>query len=142
MHSKLQQLKKKYDSSAALLQGAGLRPTRQRLALANWLFDGADKHVTAEQVHAAAQRLRVPVALATVYNTLNHFVAAGFLRPTTIDNGQVYFDTNTGDHHHLYDENTGALTDIPASALRLAQLPKLPAGKRLARVDIVLRVRD
>ncbi|MGB9153111.1 MAG: iron response transcriptional regulator IrrA [Alphaproteobacteria bacterium] len=151
MNSKLQQIKKqqtkklagrKYDSAAALLQGAGLRPTKQRLVLAEWLFDGCDKHVTAEQVHEAAVKMRVPVSLATVYNSLNHFIAAGLLRHVAIDGGHVYFDTNTDDHYHLFDENSGWLTDIPASAVRLAQLPKLPQGKRLSRVDVVVRVRE
>jgi len=142
MNSKSQQIRKKYDSSAALLQGAGLRPTKQRLALAGWLFDGCDKHVTAEQVHAAIAKVRISVSLATVYNTLNHFMAAGLLRQTIIDGGQVYFDTNTCDHYHLFDENSGSLTDIPASAVRVTQLPKIPHGKHLSRVDIVVRVRE
>lgn len=142
MNSKSQQIKRKYDSPAALLQDAGLRPTKQRLALAGWLFDGCDKHVTAEQVHASIAKTRHAVSLATVYNTLNHFMTAGLLRQTIIDGGQVYFDTNISDHYHLFDENSGCLTDIPAAALRIAQLPKIPQGKRLSRVDIIVRVRE
>jgi Fur family iron response transcriptional regulator len=148
MNSKRHQIKKaqrvggKYDSSAALLQDAGLRPTKQRLALAGWLFDGRDKHVTAEQVYAAAARMRAPVSLATVYNSLNHFTAAGLLRQVAMDGGQVYFDTNISDHYHIFDENSGCLTDIPITALPIGQLPKLPRGKHLSRVDVVVRVRD
>jgi len=132
----------KYESFATLLQDAGLRPTRQRLALAEFLFDGCDKHVTAEQVHAIALKKRVPVSLATVYNTLNHFHATGLLRQVVIDGGQIYFDTNIGNHHHLFDEKTGHLTDIPADSVRIAQLPKMPQGKILSRVDVVVRVRS
>ena len=130
----------KYESSAAVLQAVGLRPTKQRLVLAGWLFDGCDKHVTAEQVRAAAVRMRARVSLATVYNTLNNFTQAGLLRQVVIDGGQVYFDTNTGEHHHLFDENNGCLSDIPATSIRVAQMPKLPHGKNLKRVDIVVRV--
>jgi Fur family iron response transcriptional regulator len=130
----------KYDSFAALLQGAGLRPTRQRLALAGWLFNGSDKHVTAEQVRTAALKMHLKVSLATIYNTLNNFTGAGLLRQMVLDGGQVYFDTHTQDHHHLFDEETRHLTDIPASSVRLARMPKIPTGKILSRVDVVLRV--
>lgn len=140
MNSKNKSPRGKYVASAAFLQAVGLRPTKQRLALAAWLFDGRDKHVTAEQVHKAAVKLRASVSLATVYNTLNHFQAAGLLRQIAIDGGQVYFDTNTGDHHHLFDEGTGCLTDIPAEAVKLSSMPKLPQGKKLSRVDIVVRI--
>ncbi|MDR3424257.1 MAG: transcriptional repressor [Alphaproteobacteria bacterium] len=117
-----------------------MRPTQQRLALANWLFKGCPKHVTAEQVHAAARKMRAPVSLATVYNTLNHLIEAGLLRQVAIG-GQVYFDTNAGGHHHLFDEKSGRLSDIPATSLRIAGLPRLPHGKALSRVDVVVRVR-
>jgi Fur family iron response transcriptional regulator len=131
---------RKYDSSVALLQGAGLRPTKQRLALAKWLFDGCDKHVTVEQVHAAVVKMRMAVSLATIYNTLNNFTEAGLLRQVVIDGGQIYFDTNTGDHHHLFDESSRNLTDIPALSIRLAHMPKIPLGKSLSRIDVVVRV--
>ncbi|MDE1901836.1 MAG: transcriptional repressor [Alphaproteobacteria bacterium] len=134
-------VKQKHDELAALLQGAGVRPTRQRLALAAWLFDGHDKHVTAEQVHDAALKMRAHVSLATVYNTLNNFTTAGLLRQVVIDGGQIYFDTNTGDHYHIFDEEGGYLTDIPAASVPIARLPKLPQGKSLSRIDVVLRVR-
>jgi Fur family iron response transcriptional regulator len=130
----------KYDSSAALLQGVCVRPTRQRLALAAWLFDGSDKHVTAEESSAAMRRRRAGVSLATIYNTLNAFTESGLLRQIAIDGAQIYFDTNTNDHYHFFDEKTGHLTDIPASSIRFAQLPKIPDGKALLRVDVVLRV--
>jgi Fur family iron response transcriptional regulator len=130
----------KYESSLALLQAVGLRPTRQRLALASWLFDGHCKHVTAEQVHAGVLKKREYVSLATIYNTLNHFTEAGLLRSLAVDGGQIYFDTNTADHHHLFDEKSRCLLDIPASAIRFSRLPKIPAGKALSRIDVVLRL--
>ena len=140
MNSKQLPSEGNYVSSAALLQAAGLRPTRQRMVLAGWLFDGCDKHVTAEQTHDATTRMRVGISLATVYNTLNSFTEAGLLRQVVIDGGQVYFDTNVSAHHHLFDEDSGCLIDIPASAVRVAQLPQMPQGKVLSRVDVVVRV--
>jgi Fur family transcriptional regulator, iron response regulator len=132
---------KQKNDVAELLQGAGLRSTRQRLALGSLLFDGMHKHVTAEQVFDAARKSRVRVSLATVYNTLHQFTGAGLLREVVIDASRVYFDTNTDNHHHFFDETEGRLTDVPASSVHVDRLPKLPAGSRLTSVDVVIRVR-
>jgi Fur family transcriptional regulator, iron response regulator len=123
-----------------LLRQAGLRSTKQREALAALLFDGAHKHMTAEQVHAAARKQRMDVSLATVYNTLNQFTQAGLLHEVVVDSGRVYFDTNTGNHHHFFDEDSGHLMDIPASAVSISKLPHPPAGRKLGRVDVIIRV--
>ena len=123
-----------------LLEKAGLRSTRQRQALADYLFDGMHKHMTAEDVHAAMRKNRAPMALATVYNALHRFTDAGLLRQIVLDPSRVYFDTNTGDHHHFFDEDSGHLTDIPARAVHIAKLPRPPAGRRVGRVDVVIRV--
>lgn len=124
------------------LQQAGLRPTRQRLALGRLLFDGSDRHVTAEQLHAEAVSARVSVSLATVYNTLNQFTQAGLLREVVVDSGRSYFDTNIEEHHHFFHEKTGQLTDIAGAAVTVADLPEPPQGARVARVDVVIRLTD
>ena len=129
-----------YDS-AAILRRAGLRLTNQRQALAAFLFDGTHKHVTAEHVHAALHKRRAGVSLATVYNTLHQFTTAGLLREIMIDATRTYFDTNTETHHHFFDETAGHLTDIPAHAVRISQLPKPPTGTKLDRVEVIIRVR-
>ena len=90
------------DHLPPLLQAAGLRPTRQRMALAAVLFDGCHKHMTAEQVYAAARK-KAPLSLATVYNALHQFTAVGLLREVLVDSNQVYFDTNISSHHHFFD---------------------------------------
>ncbi len=131
----------KKNDVAALLQDAGLRSTRQRLALGALLFDGIHKHVTAEQVFDAARRNRAHVSLATVYNTLHQFTEAGLLREVVIDASRVYFDTNTHNHHHFFNETEGHLTDVPAESVHVDRLPKLPAGLQLDRVDVIIRVR-
>src|SRR3984885_6294898 len=95
------------DHLPSLLQAAGLRPTRQRMALAAALFDGCPKHVTAEQVHAAVRRSRSKVSLATVYNALHSFTEAGLLRQVVIDSNRIYFDTNIDRHHHFFDPASG-----------------------------------
>ena len=123
------------------LRGAGLRPTRQRLALAGLLFDGDDRHVTAEQLHDEAVAAVIPVSLATVYNTLHQFTNAGLLREVVVEPGRSYFDTNIDDHHHFFCESTGMLQDIPGAAVMVGELPHAPAGTEISRVDVIIRVR-
>ena len=122
------------------LQNAGFRPTRQRLGLARLLFEGCDRHVTAEQLHGEAMAADLRVSLATVYNTLNQFTAAGLLREVVVEAGKSYFDTNTADHHHFFLEGTGRLEDIPGDHLVVRNLPLPPEGTRIARVDVIVRL--
>lgn len=123
------------------LRSVGLRPTRQRLALARLLFDEADRHVTAERLHGEAQRAGIRVSLATIYNTLHQFTEAGLLREVVVDSQRTYFDTNTSDHHHFFDEGSGELIDIAGRNIVLTGLPEAPDGAQVTRVDVVVRVR-
>ncbi len=124
------------------LKRAGMRPTRQRLALARLLFDSGDRHLSAEQLHSEALEADVRVSLATVYNTLHQFTHAGLLREVVVESGRSYFDTNTDDHHHFYFESTGELRDIPGEFIKLPGLPAPPKGVRVKRVDVVIRLED
>jgi len=124
------------------LRAAGLRPTRQRLALARLLFGAGDRHLTAELLHSEAQQQRVRVSLATVYNTLNQFTQAGLLREVVVEPGRSYFDTNVSNHHHFFHENDGELCDIPGPSVVLGALPTAPQGTEVTRVDVVIRVRN
>ena len=128
------------DDIHGLLTRAGLRPTRQRIALARLLLSGGPRHVTAEQLHTEAANADAEVSLATVYNTLHQFTAAGLVRELVVEPGRSYFDTNTGDHHHLFHERTGDLTDI--EPVEVGSLPTPPAGCRITRVDVIVRVTE
>lgn len=124
------------------LARGGLRPTRQRLALASLLVgDGEDRHVTAEGLYAAAAETADKVSLATVYNTLRAFCEAGLMNEVVVDGSRSYFDTRLDDHPHFYWEETGALTDAPASQLTIAALPAAPEGAVISRVDVVIRLK-
>ena len=124
------------------LAQAGLRPTRQRVALAAVLVgDGMDRHVTAEWLYEAATKADADVSLATVYNTLRAFSEAGLVREITVDGSRSYFDTNMSDHPHFYWEDDGRLTDEPADQLRIEGLPDAPDGARISAVDVVIRLR-
>lgn len=125
----------------AVLRMAGLRPTRQRVALAEILFGGSHRHVSAEQLHAEANAANVNVSLATIYNSLHQFRQAGLLREVAIDAARSYFDTDTSDHHHFYHEDEQRVTDIPASAIVIQNLPEPPKGMTITHVDVVVRVR-
>lgn len=124
------------------LAAGGLRPTRQRLALAGLLVgDGMDRHVTAESLYAAAGDAGEKVSLATVYNTLRAFCAAGLLNEVVVDGSRSYFDTRMDDHPHFYWEDSNELSDAPAEDLVIAGLPDAPAGMVVSRVDVVIRLR-
>ena len=124
------------------LARVGLRPTRQRLALASHLVgDGLDRHVTAEGLFEAASGADERVSLATVYNTLRAFCDAGLMREITVDGSKSYFDTNMTDHPHFYWEDSATLTDAPSTELEISRLPVLPAGAELVSVDVVIRLR-
>lgn len=130
------------EAAARWLAAAGLRPTRQRLALAALLVgDGRDRHVTAEGLFGAALERGEKVSLATVYNTLRAFCEAGLLSEITVDATRSYFDTRTDDHPHFFWEDSQHLTDAPAEQLRIERLPDAPEGSEVARVDVVIRLR-
>ncbi|MBF0353829.1 MAG: transcriptional repressor [Alphaproteobacteria bacterium] len=131
-----------YSLAMDRLRGAGLRPTRQRLALAKLLFENGHRHVTAEQLHSEALQANVRVSLATVYNTLHQFTEVSLLREIVADSGRSYFDTNTSDHHHFYFERQGRLEDVMGDVLNIDHLPVPPAGTRISRVDVVIRLAD
>lgn len=130
-----------YTAVLEKLKAAGLRPTKQRLALARLLLDGTDRHVTAEELHREAQAAALPVSLATVYNTLHQFTQAGLLRELVVDSGRSYFDTNVSHHHHFFYEDGGHLQDIPGDAVQIVRLPEPPGDASIARVDVIIRVR-
>jgi Fur family iron response transcriptional regulator len=123
------------------LRTAGMRPTRQRVALGDLLFKNGDRHVCAEILHEEAVEHKIPVSLATVYNTLNQFRDAGLLREVALVGTRVYFDTNMSDHQHFYLEEKAELLDIPNSDLSVSGLPEAPEGMEIAGVDIVVRLR-
>lgn len=124
-----------------LVKGAGLRPTRQRLAIGTLLFSGEHRHVSADAIHHDALQAGIPLSLATVYNTLNQFADVGLVRRIAVGAGRTYFDTDVGDHQHFYIEDEARIIDIPPCSLRLGDLPAAPPGYRIANVDITIRLR-
>jgi Fur family transcriptional regulator, iron response regulator len=125
----------------AMLRQVGLRPTRQRMALGWILFAKGDRHLTAEMLYEEATKAKVPVSLATVYNTLHQFTDVGLLRQVAVDGSKTYFDTNASQHHHFFVEGENSLLDIPDSDVVVGKTPVPPEGYEIARIDVVVRLR-
>jgi Fur family transcriptional regulator, iron response regulator len=125
----------------ALLRQVKLRPTRQRMALGWLLFAKGGRHLTAEMLYEEANRAKIAVSLATIYNTLHQFTSAGLLREVSVNGSKTYFDTNVSDHHHFFVENEHNLIDIPSADAIIGTLPEVPPGYEVCRVDVVIRLR-
>ena len=125
----------------SMLRDVGLRPTRQRMALGWILFAKGDRHLTAEMLYEEATKAKVPVSLATVYNTLHQFTEVGLLRQVAVDGSKTYFDTNVSEHHHFFIEGDNALVDIPGAEAIVGNMPAAPEGFEIARVDVVVRLK-
>lgn len=123
----------------AMLREVGLRPTLQRMALGWILFGKGHRHLTAEMLYEEATQARVPVSLATVYNTLHQFTEVRLLRQIAVDGSKTYFDTNVTDHHHFFLEDRNELVDIPSVGLH--DFPSVPEGYTVSRIDVVVRIK-
>lgn len=131
-----------YSKALRCLQEVGLRPTRQRLALAKLLFDNNDRHITAEVLHHEVSETGAKVSLATIYNTLHQFTEAGLLKEVIVDSSRTYFDTNVSDHHHIYFKDDEELQDISSDDLIIKSLPPVPEGKKISGVSVVVHMEN
>ncbi len=131
------------DAHKARLQAAGLRPTRQRLMVCGYLFDGKDKHFTAEDLFRELSRKDGgdSLSLATIYNTLKGFTEAGLLSTLSVDSGKLYYDTNTSHHYHIYDAGGRLLSDLEVQAMEIKGLPDVPEGQEIDRIDVIIRTK-
>ncbi len=125
------------------LYKVGLRPTKQRILLANLLMgDGKHQHFTAEDLFEKAKICKLKVSLATVYNTLHSFSESGLLNKVIVDGSRCYFDTRLDNHSHFFWEETGKLTDAPGNFLEIKNLPKPPKNSKITNVDIIIRLKE
>jgi Fur family transcriptional regulator, iron response regulator len=124
------------------LKDAGLRPTRQRVAIGRLLFGAAYRHVTADDLLQEANLAGETLSLATIYNTLGHFSEAGLIRRISVDDERAHFDTDTGNHHHFYIEAEGRVVDVPPGGISVDRLPAPPEGYEISRVDVVVRLKQ
>lgn len=130
-----------FNRSIEMLRKAGLRPTQQRMGLIKILFESGNRHITAEELHGEAMKMRIPVSLATVYNTLNQLVDIGLLREVPSAGQKSFFDTNTLEHHHFWVKDNETLIDIPKEEIMFSNLPQPPAGMEVDRVEVTIHLK-
>ena len=128
------------DNLADKLRAHGINPTHQRIEIAFALFS-RHEHLSADQVMAIVNERHFETSKATVYNTLNLFLDKKLIREVIVDPNKVFYDPNTEPHYHLYDLQSGRLTDIDAADVRVTGLPSLPSGMVTEGMDIIIRVR-
>lgn len=129
------------DSLQTLFLQHGIQPTSQRLSIGAVLMSG-HQHLSADQVLERVNRSGKKVSKATVYNTLNLFAARGLAREVMVDSNKVFYDSNTEPHHHFYNQDTGALIDVPADAVEFSRLPTPPGGTHEDNIEVVIRLRN
>jgi Fur family iron response transcriptional regulator len=124
----------------AILEQHGVRPTSQRLRVAELLLT-APRHLTAEQILASLRQSSGRVSKATVYNTLKLFVDQGLARQIHADPERCVYDSTMTPHHHFQNLETGEMIDIRPEDLEFAKMPPLPPGMEIADVEVVVRLR-
>jgi Fur family iron response transcriptional regulator len=123
-----------------ILKAKNIASTPQRIAVCN-VFFAAHTHLSADQVLSQVNSSGNPVSKATVYNTLRLFVDSGLLREITVNPERLFYDSRTDPHHHMYNADTGELTDIEPDDVTFASMPELPHGTETERVDVVIQIR-
>ena len=124
------------------LRSSGLRSTKQRLAICKVLFDRKDTfHFTIDNLKKRIEKnIKSKVSLATVYNTVHAFKNNGYLKEISLQGNKTFFDTNSSNHHHFYDQDTGDLIDIKNEDIFISKLPTAPKGKKINEVEVTVSV--
>jgi|TARA_B100001142_G_C13784891_1_gene442628 Fur family iron response transcriptional regulator len=124
------------------LRSSNLRPTKQRLKICQFLFNREKTfHFTVETLNKKINKNKgMKVSLATIYNTVEAFTSAGYLKEILTSKNKSYYDTNTKSHHHFYDEGSKELTDIHYSQIKLSKVPTPPKGKKIKNLEVVIRI--
>ena len=126
------------------LRSSGLRPTKQRVEIARFLFEREKTfHFTVESLNKLlTKKSASKIALATIYNTVYAFKTAGHLSEVEVRGNKTYFDTNVSNHHHFYDSDTSELIDIDANDVIIQKIPKPPNGKKIKNVEVFINLKN
>ncbi len=123
-----------------ILRSKSLKITKQRLLVANYLLDGHNKHITAEDLFKKLNKSKLKISLATVYNTLHEFYKSKLINKLVINSEKIYFDTNMSDHHHFYNREDGMLIDV-SNNLKINGLPNPPKGKKIEKIEVLVHLK-
>tara|TARA_Y100000996_G_C22147262_1_gene488858 strand:- start:174 stop:581 length:408 start_codon:yes stop_codon:yes gene_type:complete len=126
------------------LRTSGLRPTKQRVEIAKFLFEREKTfHFTVESLNKLlVKKTASKFALATIYNTVHAFKNAGHINEVEVRGKKTYFDTNISNHHHFYDSETSELIDIDANEVIIQKLPKAPNGKKIKNIEVFINLKN
>jgi len=124
------------------LRSSGLRPTKQRLLLCKVLFDKKETfHFTIDNLKKKIEKSsKSKISLATVYNTVHAFKKNGYLKEISLQGNKTFFDTNSKNHHHFYDQDTGDLIDIKNEDINVSKFPAAPKGKIIKDIEVTVSV--
>ena len=125
-----------------MLSNSPLKLTSQRISLIKTLFQNGNQHFSAEDVYNEAKNTGLKISLATIYNCLNQFTTHGILKMVKTSSDKVYFDTNLESHHHFFCKSTGELTDIDSKKVYISKFPKIPNGKKLNSIEVIVNISD
>ena len=117
-----------------------LRPTLQRIAIIEILLKKGNVHVTANSLKIMLNKRKKKISTATIYNNLNELSEKGFLKKVLVEKDKMWFDTNLEDHYHFYDEEEDSLIDVMSENIKFSALPKIPKGKKLKSIDIIMKI--
>ena len=123
-----------------ILRSKSLKLTKQRLLVASYLFDGHNKHVTAEDLFIKLNKSKSRISLATVYNTLHEFYKNKLINKLSVNSEKIYFDTNMSNHHHFYNKEDEMLVDV-SNNLRINGLPNPPKGKKIEKIEVLVHLK-
>ena len=134
------QSNKYIENALKMLKTSPLKLTDQRMNLIKLLFKNGASHFTAEEVYKKVNKNKLKISLATIYNSLNQFKEYGLIKAIKVSSDKIYFDTNLKEHHHFFCQNSGKLIDIQTENVKISKLPKLPKGKRIESVEVVINI--
>ena len=132
------------DKTNRNLKEAGLKATLPRIKILEILqrTSGTDDHFTAEDIYAEVNKKKIKISLATIYNCLNQFKEFGIIKAIKVSSDKIFFDTNLKEHHHFFCVKSAKLIDVETNKVKISKLPKIPRGKKLKSVDVIINISD